>query len=228
MAAMHGEMRQLEECGLALRAALVARLAGGRELATLEGMLTACATAVEDACADRPCDCGPGCPHCCALNVAVLMPEALVIAAWLRERLAPPVLAELHRRLVAHCSRVRWVDDEERIFKQIRCPLLDSAGSCIIHPVRPLMCRAAASLDRHDCRQAFRPTLTDEARQVPADLLRQAACAAAFTALAEALRYHGLDDRSIELGAGVLAFLERPGGKGFLSGGRLPPDWWNA
>ena len=161
------------------------------------------------------------------LNVAVLLPEGMVIADWLRERLPPAALAELRKRLAYHRSWGRWMDDEERIARQEACPLLDDAGSCSIYPVRPLACRGVASLDRTSCREAFNPIISDQERLVPADLLRRAAFDAAFTALAQALRHHGLDDRSIELGAGVLAFLERSDCRELLlSGARLPRELW--
>jgi hypothetical protein len=119
------------------------------------------------------------------------------------------------------------MDDGERIVKQVTCPLLDETGNCTIHPVRPLVCRGAASLDRADCRRAFAPVLTDQVRAVPADLLRMGAYDAAFSALGKTLRHHALDDRSIELAAGVLAFLEHPGLADLLgSGGRMPDGLW--
>jgi hypothetical protein len=97
----------------------------------------------------------------------------------------------------------------------------------MIYPVRPLVCRAAHSLDRGSCAKAFNPVFTGERQAVPVDLLRQAACDAAFVTLAESLQSHGLDDRSIELGAGVLAFLDEPGhADRLLAGERLPQSLW--
>lgn len=210
-----------------LTTTLAAALAAGRKMESLVRAVTECATAAETVCHGRPMECAAGCPHCCVLNVSILLPEGMAIANWMRERLPPSALDALRERLAAHCRWVRWMDDEERIIKQTSCPLLDAAGTCAIHPVRPLVCRAVASVDRSSCREAFNPIITDEARLVPADLLRQAAYDAAFTALANALRYHGLDDRSIELGAGVLAFLDGPEYRERLLGGeRLPGSLW--
>ncbi len=210
-----------------LTAGLVAALAGGRDALSLARALTGCAMAAEAVCSERPMACAAGCPHCCVLNVSILLPEGMVIADWVQERLSPPALGALRERLAAHCCWVRWMEDEERITKQTVCPMLDTAGRCSIHPVRPLVCRAVASLDRTSCREAFNPIITDEVRLVPADLLRQAAFDAAFMALAQALRHHGLDDRSIELGAGVLAFLDGPECRErLLCGGRLPGALW--
>lgn len=215
--------------GSGLTAALLAVLAGGRDADGLQRAVADSAAAAEGVCDGRPMACGPGCPYCCVLNVAILLPEALVIADWLNQQLPAARLADLRARLAAHCCRARWMEDEERIFQKAACPFLDGAGNCSIHQVRPLVCRGAASFDRDSCRAAFSPLLAEEERQVPVDLLRQAAFDAAFMALAEVLRRHGLDDRSIELGTGVLAFLDHPDCRElFLAGGRLSHAFWEA
>ncbi len=181
----------------------------------------------EEVCAGRPMACRAGCPSCCVLNVAVLLPEGMLVADWLRQRLTSAGLSEMRERLTAYRTRARWMDDEERIAKGVSCPLLDPAGSCSIHPVRPLVCRAASSLDREACMQAFRPAFADEPRLVPADLLRRAAYDEAFRALARGVGEAGFDDRSIELTTGILAFLEEPELKELLcGGGRLPDTLW--
>jgi Fe-S-cluster containining protein len=212
-----------ERFGSELTALLVSVLAGkGLSLAVTE-----CAAAAEAVCCDRPMACGAGCPHCCVLNVAVLLPEGMAIADWLRERLRPSELDDLCVRLTDYCRRVRWMEDDERITNRVNCPMLDAKDNCSIHPVRPLVCRAVASLDRASCRETFNPVVTDEARLVNADVLRQSVFDEAFMALALAIRHHGLDDRSIELGRGVLAFLVHPGlRERLLSGERLPADLW--
>ena len=224
---MNYESWNVERFSAELTAKLVAGLAGVRDAAALAMAVTECAAAAEAVCGARPMACAAGCPYCCVLNVAILLPEAMVMANWLRERLSPPELAAVQKSLAAHRSLARWMDDEERIIKSMACPLLDAAGSCSLHPARPLACRGVTSLDSNSCRQAFSPIITDEVRLVPVDLLRKAAYDAAFTALAEALRFNGLDDRSIELGSGVLAFLERPERREqFLNGEKLPDLLW--
>jgi hypothetical protein len=207
---------------------LLATLADKRDTAALAAAVAGSAAAAEAICVGRQMACTAGCPHCCVLNVAVLLPEAMIIAEWIRDRLSAPELAALQKELRLHRCWVRWMDDEERILKHESCPLLDAAGSCTVHPVRPLACRGIISLDSNSCRQAFAPSIvTDELLTIPADLLRKSAYDEAFLALAQALKRYGLDDRSIELGSGVLAFLECPERRElFLSGGRLPQEMW--
>lgn len=210
-----------------LTASLVAALDGERDADTLRRAVDDCAAAAEGVCCNRPMACGAGCPHCCVLNVAILLPEGMLIAIWLQQQLPADQLDAVRERLAVYCCRVRWMDDEERIFKRATCPFLDGAGSCSIHPVRPLSCRGVASLDRDSCREAFSPMTADQERLVPADLLRRGAFDVGFVVLSQALGHHGFDDRSIELGTGVLAFLERPElSELLLSGGRFPRELW--
>ena len=197
------------------------------DAATLARAVSDCAATAEVICCDRPMACTAGCPHCCVLNVAILLPEGMIIADWLREQLPPSILDILRERLADHYRRVRWMDDDERIAKQVVCPLLDAAEQCSIYSVRPLVCRAVASFNLTSCREAFNPVITNEEREVSADLLRQAVFDEVFISLARAIRHHGLDDRSIELGSGVLAFLELPEYRDrLLSGERLPDELW--
>ncbi len=224
---MTGDAWSSDKFGSDLAGALSASLALDRSVQALERAVAECAAAADAVCADRPMACAAGCPHCCVLNVAILLPEGMVIAEWLRQRLTPAALADMRKSLAAHRSWERWMDDEERIARKAVCPFLDAAGGCAIHPVRPLACRGVASLDRISCREAFNPIISDQERTVPADLLRRSAFDAAFAALARALRSHGLDDRSIEMGTGVLAFWERSECREMLlAGARLPRELW--
>lgn len=210
-----------------LTARLVAVLAGARSAASLAHAVAESAAAAEASCQGREMACAAGCAYCCVLNVAVLLPEALRIADWLQERLPPEELLALQKILEGHRSWGRWMDDEERIARHVTCPMLDGAGCCIIYPVRPLACRGVTSLDRDRCREAHAPVINDEVPLVPTDLMRRAAYDDGFQALARALQFHGIDNRSIELGTGVLAFLTDPGYRELLFGGtRLPDELW--
>jgi Fe-S-cluster containining protein len=171
--------------------------------------------------------CRAGCPHCCVLNVTVLLPEAAAIAARLGGMSPEAELAALVHRLDHQRMRVRWMDDGERVRKQIVCPFLDQAGSCSIHSFRPLVCRGVTSLDSGLCREALDPTELDVPRSVPMDLALKMAMDEAFRALARAAGGGGMDKRGIELAAGVGAFLSNPELFGvLLSGSRLPDRLW--
>jgi Fe-S-cluster containining protein len=211
-----------------LAAILSDAMGNGNVEAGLVQALAFCAERAETHCAGREMACGRGCRHCCVLNVSVLLPEAMRIAETIRREWPAPAWSALQKRLECHRNRERWMDDEERVLRSAFCPLLDSEGACSIHPVRPLVCRGVASLDSSCCRSAFDPIIDDACdRSVPADLLRRTAYDQAFMALGRTLANHGLDDRSIELGVGILTFAQNPDCKTlYLSGGRLSRDLW--
>jgi Putative zinc- or iron-chelating domain len=196
------------------RIGLAQALAG---LATLAGELAGTAGTTAAACR-------AGCPYCCVLNVTVLLPEAAAIAERLAATVPAGELAALVDRLDTQRMRVRWMDDGERVRKQIFCPFLDGAGSCTIHPFRPLVCRGVTSLDSRLCRGALDPTELDVPRSVPMDLALKMVMDDAFRALARAAGAGGMDTRGIELSAGVVAFLVRPELTGLLLAGEPLPD----
>jgi uncharacterized protein len=76
--------------------------------------------------------CDSGCAHCCRLHVSISPPEAIVLAAFLRDtrKDVDQILARLDTRP--------------------DCPLL-VREQCIAYPVRPLACAAANSLDAEAC-----------------------------------------------------------------------------
>jgi len=210
-----------------LAAKLLRGARGGAGLALAVAGLAAAAE--EQATTDRlpQTACRAGCPHCCVLNVTVLLPEAAAIADRLAGNLSTDDLASLVARLDHQRMRVRWLEDGERVRREIGCPFLDGAGSCTIHPFRPLMCRGITSLDSDLCREALDPTELDVPRSVPMDMARKTAMDDAFRALARAAEERGMDSRGIELSAGVGAFLSRPElSMLLLAGERLPPALW--
>ncbi|MDD2735290.1 MAG: YkgJ family cysteine cluster protein [Desulfuromonadaceae bacterium] len=210
-----------------LAAVLVDALGNGSAEEALVQGVTLCADVAEAHCVDREMACTRGCPHCCVLNVSVLLPEAMRIAETIKTKWSEPGWNALQKRLVRHSNWERWMDDEERVMRGAFCPLLDTNGFCLIHPVRPLVCRGVASLDSNCCRSAFDPIIDGHDRSVPADLQRRAVYDQAFMALGMALANNGLDDRSIELGVGILAFAQHPEFKAlYLAGGRLPRELW--
>ena len=176
----------------------------------------------------KPVACKLGCSHCCVLSVSVLLPEAVAIAAWLSMHCAGAGCAAQLKRLQAHALRVRWMEDSERIHKQIACPFLDARGGCGIYPVRPLVCRSVTSLDTEACFAALNPEQLDEAHGVPMDTTRKTVMDTAFCTLARAMQQQPMMSRSIELCNGVVAFFANPGLASVLaSGADLPASLWD-
>jgi hypothetical protein len=154
--------------------------------------------------------CGPGCGTCCVLNVAVLMPEAVAIAWFLQRRFSVEELDVLRDRLQELIRLTRWLDDEERLFLRKPCAFLDDCGSCLIHTVRPLLCRAITSTDPELCRDAIAMIPLDGAPCVEMDLFQKKLIETVYCELGGALEYLGLDHRPRRLSSAVLALLAEP------------------
>jgi Fe-S-cluster containining protein len=164
--------------------------------------------------------CRPGCAACCTVNVAVLLPEAAAIAHYLLEKLAGEGFAACKGKLDRLAERIRWVDDEERSRRGIPCAFLDERGWCIIHPVRPFLCRALTSADPEQCRQALSSWVFGEEELILMNLSQKFLMDTAFKGVASALDRLGLDSRSYELTSAVRGLLGRPELLGEFVGGK--------
>jgi len=162
--------------------------------------------------ADEPSHvaCGPGCGACCILNVSVLLPEAITIAWFLQKRLSAVEMESLTDRLTELSRKTKWIDDEERIFMREPCAFLDEQGHCIIHAVRPLLCRAITSTDPTDCHEGIAMAPLEGIPVINMDLFHKQFFDTVYCELAKALEELGLDHRSQRLSAAVLALLGKP------------------
>lgn len=154
--------------------------------------------------------CGPGCGACCVLNVAVLMPEAVAITWFLQRRFPKEELDVLRTRLQELLRLTRWLDDEERLFLRKPCAFLDEQGSCMIHAVRPLLCRAITSTDPELCRDAIAMVPLTGAPIVEMDLFQKKLIETVYCELSGALEDLGFDHRPRRLSYAVLALLADP------------------
>lgn len=154
--------------------------------------------------------CGPGCGACCVLNVSVLLPEAVAITWFLRRRFSAETLGILREKLQDLLTHTRWLDDEERLFLRKPCAFLDELGSCMIHVVRPLLCRSITSTDPEACREEIAMVALNGAPVVEMDLFQKQLVDTVYCELGGALEYLGLDHRPRRLSSAVLALLEDP------------------
>ncbi|HYQ04667.1 MAG TPA: YkgJ family cysteine cluster protein [Polyangiaceae bacterium] len=99
--------------------------------------------------------CRAGCDHCCHQPVGLTPPEALTIAAHLRQTLTPEALATVAARLARRVEETRGLSSAERFSPEHPCPFLNH-GQCTIYEVRPLACRGMNSLDAEECRTRLR------------------------------------------------------------------------
>ena len=154
--------------------------------------------------------CGPGCGACCVLNVDVLIPEAVAISWFLQRRFSTEKLELLWTRLRELLSRTRWLDDEERLFLRAPCAFLDEQGSCIIHIVRPLLCRAMTSTDPKTCHDQIAMVPLNGAPIVEMNLFQKQLVDTVYCELGGALEFLGLDHRPRRLSSAVLTLLADP------------------
>ena len=163
--------------------------------------------------------CKPGCRACCVLNVSVLFPEAVAIQRFLWNRLDYENLLVIQARTEEVDTRTRWLSDDERADIYEPCAFLDDEGRCLIHPVRPLLCRSVTSLDASLCREALTAAPFSEVQAVPMNLFQKSLMEAAYLGFARALEQLGIDNRSWRLSTAVHRVLTVPGATGeFLAG----------
>lgn len=192
-------------------------------LAEVEGVVSRALRTIRPGDAPPPA-CGPGCAGCCTVNVGTLAIEGAVAAAWLRERLAPVDRTATAARLLAFHEHVRWLEDHQRVAEHLACPLLDAAGRCTVHPVRPLACRSVSSLDAGDCATALAGSSEGEGEpMVRMDVAQHALYLEALAALGATLARRGLDARTRDVSGMVGVFLSEPALLApLLEGARVP------
>lgn len=154
--------------------------------------------------------CGPGCGACCVLNVAVLFPEAVAITWYLQRSLSAGELETTTGCLKELYKKTCWLDDEERLFLREPCAFLDASGSCMIHCVRPLLCRAVTSTDAQACRDGIAMVPLLGSPSVEMNLFQKSLIDTVYSGLGAALQDLGLDHRPQRLCRAVLTLLADP------------------
>lgn len=169
--------------------------------------------------------CAPGCASCCVVQVAVLMPEAIALVRHLRQIASSAAGAAIKERVEALQRQIGGLNAQERLQRQLPCAFLSAQGSCLVYPLRPLMCRSVTSTDPANCRAALTATAAGEAPPVVMNLQQKQRCDRVFIALADAVRAQGLDDRSTSLNSAVYHLLQQPElASAWLQGGPVPQN----
>lgn len=167
--------------------------------------------------------CGPGCGFCCVLNVDVLIPEAIAIYGYLRQKVSNEQQTTIRKNLQQLFQSIAGLDDEERLFLRKPCAFLDRQGCCLIHQVRPLLCRAINSTDPGACREAIAMVPLNGAAQIEMNFFHHHFYETVFRALGEALEEAGLDHRPRRLTSAILTLFANPElGEAFVSGDKFP------
>lgn len=152
--------------------------------------------------------CAAGCTFCCHLPVDLTVPEALSMAAYLRQALSPEALAMLQQRLAATAARINGLSYEDHTQAKIPCALLLD-GTCAAYPQRPFACRAWNSTSRECCEDIFQHG--DPVTMLPPlDMPAYDAVWRVAQGIVDRLKQARLDSQTYELHSILLRVLEVP------------------
>lgn len=176
--------------------------------------------------------CTHGCAWCCHYQVGVTAPQALHIAAKIKEGAGTRPLAEQREKLTTLDRRTRGLTAAQRLKARLGCAFLDAGNACTIYAFRPFGCRGANSVDADACKAFVEGTADQKTREqnwlhkVPYEMQRDLQDGFQMGAIESGLR----DDR-LELTAAVLVALDTPNaaqrwiaGEDIFKDARLPPD----
>lgn len=142
--------------------------------------------------------CGAGCSHCCHQMVGVTAAELALVREAV-EALPEPARAETRARIHDIAERGRGLDQTGWWRAKLPCPLLDGAGSCLVHAARPLPCRAMNSYSRDACQVSH----AGERVQIPMLAAQHRIHGHAQMGLAQALAETGGDTMVYGLGTAL-------------------------
>ena len=100
--------------------------------------------------------CRNGCSYCCYSHIAVMPVEALLIFSFIAIHFKKTEQSNLKQKIkkVHRLTQNKTIEERFELKEKTPCIFLRD-GSCRIHPVRPLICRAWNSLDADSCKTAF-------------------------------------------------------------------------
>ena len=147
-----------------------------------------------------PVVCADGCSHCCRVHVSISAPEAIVLAAYLRDTMKKDALAKLTSRVEESAREVAAMDRDARVASGAPCPLLVDER-CAAYQVRPLPCAAANSYDAEACAKGG---------EIPIEPVQLGAIRATQLGLSTAIAARGLDNGRYELAGALAVALKTP------------------
>jgi Fe-S-cluster containining protein len=176
--------------------------------------------------------CAQGCAWCCHYQVGVTAPQALHIAAKLKEGAGSRPFAEQVAALKKLDKRTRGLNAARRLRARIGCAFLDEQNGCTIYAFRPFGCRGANSVDADACKAFVMGNATKAQRE--SNWLHKVAFEAQRD-LQDGFHMgsleNGLRDDRLELTAAILVALDTPdaaerwiAGEDIFKDARIPPD----
>jgi len=112
----------------------------------------------------QPIACGANCPWCCHVRLTASPPEVLLVLDHIEKKFDDQQKAALKRKVANVDAFTRARDGDARAKMRLPCPLLKD-GSCSVHHVRPLSCRAVVSVDVAACRRSYESRMQEPVPQ---------------------------------------------------------------
>ena len=162
-----------------------------------------------------PIACKANCPWCCHIRLTAAPPEILAVLDHIHRTFMADDLAALKRKVANIDAFTRGKDGDARAQQRLPCPLLKD-GSCSVHAVRPLSCRAVVSVDVTACIRSYETRMQ---APVPQHELHYQAANAMGYALYAGLVDAGFAVEDVEMNAALAIGLDDPAiGKRWLAG----------
>jgi len=153
-------------------------------------------------------ECAPGCSFCCHIPVAISVPEALGLAAYLKGRFSPQALRIVREKTAKNAAIVDGLTTNEHARAKVKCALLDDDGKCSVYEARPIPCSSWCSLSRSQCEAAF--AADPVTAKVEIDATVHTAGRGVQAGLCIGAAQSGLDDNTYELHSALLRALDTP------------------
>jgi len=151
--------------------------------------------------------CHAGCAHCCVVNVSISLLEGVTIVKFLQQ-LEPSERDAISFSLDQLWTRIRGLDDDERLAQKQKCAFLNKSGCCSIYPVRPLFCRGVTSTNPEACQLAVVCKLHGEAQPILMHQYQKQLYETLYLGISDGLNRAGLDGRSFQM-SGLVRYLQK-------------------
>ncbi len=153
-------------------------------------------------------ECAPGCSFCCHIPVAISVPEALGLAAYLKGHFSPQALRLVRDKIAKNAAIVDGMTTNEHARANVKCALLTDDGKCSAYEARPIPCSSWCSLSRVQCEAAF--AADPVTAEVEIDATVHTTGRGVQAGLCAGVVQSGLDGNTYELHSALLRALDTP------------------
>ena len=153
-------------------------------------------------------ECASGCSFCCHIPVAVSVPEALGLAAYIKCRLSTQAMRRVREKVANNAATVSGMTSDEHARANIKCALVNDDGECSAYEARPIPCSSWCSVSRAQCEAAF--AADPVTAEVAIDAMVHTMGRGAQAGLSLGASQSGVDGNTYELHSALLRALDTP------------------